>query len=75
MKLSKEKLLVQSRVNVDLPSSVQLQEELTVIHRFCNHKTTHFMLCHMFALLKFIFVEDKKQKLCRSSIVNGPLTI
>jgi len=28
----------------------------------------------MFTLLKFIFVEEKKLKLCRSVIVNGPLT-
>jgi len=28
------------------------------------------MICQAFALLKFIFVEDKKQKLCRYTIIN-----
>ena len=36
---------------------------------------TPFVLCHAFALLKFILEVDKnKKKLYRSTIVNGPLT-
>ena len=66
------KRLVKWRIN--LPSSVLLHYKLTVLHRLYNKKITFFMLCHTFTLLKFIFVEDKKQKLCRSVIANGPLT-
>jgi len=48
--------------NFKVLSSFLLHDKLTVLHRLCNHKMTPFMLFHMFTLLKFVFVEDKKQK-------------